>query len=130
MTIDQRKRSIKKFITTGVDGKRDELQSNFEEAIESRAAVEEDPQSLLITATTCGIQNVLQPILQTIFDKANKLVCSKGLVVPQPGSTNGSYIVAGHLNKIFIVTPGKGAACLVIDLALTNLQRSMSIPLL
>eukprot|EP00794_Sanderia_malayensis_P009403 gene9403-10391_t len=118
MTLDQRKSSVKKFLDTGVDGKKDDLLSNDKESPQDET-VEKEPRCLEITASRCGIENVPLPILQTIFDKVSKLVSSQGLVVPQPGSTNGSYIVAGYSNKIFIVTPGKGGS-LSCDRSCTN----------
>eukprot|EP00794_Sanderia_malayensis_P010347 gene10347-11424_t len=109
MTLDQRRSSVKKFLDTGVDGKKDDLLSNDKESPQDET-FEKEPRCLEITASRCGIKNVPLPILQTISEKASKIVSSQGLVVPQPGSTNGSYIVAGYSNKIFIVTPGKGGS--------------------
>ena len=48
------------------------------------------------------------PVLQIMFEKAKYLLHKKGLVVPKPGATDGSYIVAGNANNVYTVTPGKG----------------------
>jgi hypothetical protein len=50
------------------------------------------------------------PILETVFDKANRLLDSPENIIPKPGATDGSYIVPGYSNTIHIVTPGKGGS--------------------
>ena len=32
------------------------------------------------------------------------------MIVKMPGAEDGSYIVAGHTNQIYCVTPGKGGS--------------------
>ena len=46
-------------------------------------------------------------ILEVMFEKASSLIQTDGLVIPKPGSSDGSYVVAGTCNRIFCVTPGK-----------------------
>ena len=65
---------------------------------------------LPVTASTCGITTVPMPILTAMFDKANHFLQMSSNVVPKPGASDGSFIVAGHGNTIHIVTPGKGAS--------------------
>ena len=48
------------------------------------------------------------PVLQIMFEKAKYLLHKKGLVVPKPGATDGSYIVAGNANNVYTVTPRNG----------------------
>ncbi len=45
-----------------------------------------------------------------MFDKANHLVQVTSNVVPKPGASDGSFIVAGHGNTIHTITPGKGGS--------------------
>ena len=45
-----------------------------------------------------------------MFEKAAYLIQTDGLVIPKPGSSDGSYVVAGTCNRIFCVTPGKGGS--------------------
>ena len=42
-----------------------------------------------------------------MFEKANELLQHKDLIVKKPGVDDASYIVAGHTNQIYCVTPGK-----------------------
>ena len=57
-----------------------------------------------------GITKVLFVILATMFEKANELLQHEDLIVKKPGVDDGSYIVAGHTNQIYCVTPGKGGS--------------------
>ena len=57
-----------------------------------------------------GITKVLFAILATMFEKANELLQHEDLIVKKPGVDDGSYIVAGHTNQIYCVTPGKGGS--------------------
>ncbi len=69
-----------------------------------------DVMLLPVTASTCGVTSVPLPILTAMFDKANHLVQVTSNVVPKPGASDGSFIVAGHGNTIHTVTPGKGGS--------------------
>ena len=40
-----------------------------------------------------------------MFEKAECLLQKKGLVVPNPGATNGSYIIAGSTNNVYLMIP-------------------------
>ena len=42
-----------------------------------------------------------------MFEKANELLRHEDLIVKKPGEDDGSYIVVGHINQIYCVTPGK-----------------------
>ena len=46
-------------------------------------------------------------MLEVMFEKVASLIQAYGLVIPKPGSSDGSYVVAGTCNRIFCVTPGK-----------------------
>ena len=43
-----------------------------------------------------------------MFEKANELLQNEDLIIKKPGADDGSYIVAGHTNQIYCVTPEKG----------------------
>ena len=64
--------------------------------------------TLSVTAMESGITKVPIVILAT-FEKANELL-RHDLIVNKPGTDDGSYIVAGHTNQIYCVTPGKGGS--------------------
>ena len=49
-------------------------------------------------------------VLKSFYHQAHILLSTTGLVIPMPGATDGSYIVAGVSNSIHIVFPGKGSA--------------------
>ena len=63
-----------------------------------------------LSAKVCKIDKVLLSILEVIFEKAASLIQADGIVILKPGSSNGSYVVAGTCNRIFCVTPGKGGS--------------------
>ena len=45
-----------------------------------------------------------------MYEKANELLQHEDLIVKKPGVDDGSYIVAGHTNQIYCLTPGKGGS--------------------
>ena len=63
-----------------------------------------------LSAKDCKIDKVPLSILEVMFEKAASLTQSDGLVIPKPGFSDGSYVVAGTCNRIFCVTPGKGGS--------------------
>ena len=66
--------------------------------------------ALFVAAMESGITKVLIVFLATMFEKANELLQYEDLIVKKPGADDGSYIVAGHTNQIYCVTPGKGGS--------------------
>ena len=60
-----------------------------------------------IAPENSGIKIVSLHVLQIMFEKAKCLLQKKGLVVPKPGATDGSYIATGSVNNVYIVTSGK-----------------------
>ena len=74
---------------------------------------------LPVTASGCGVTTVPMPILRAMFEKANRLLNTPDHVIPKPGATDGSFIVAGHGNQVHCVTPGKGG-CLKCDRICVN----------
>ena len=62
---------------------------------------------LSLSAKDCKIDKFPFSILEVMFEKAVSLIQTNGLVIPKPGSSDGSYIVRGTCNSIFYVTPGK-----------------------
>ena len=63
---------------------------------------------LSVTSSNGEISPDPPSILATVFDKANDLVEMLGHVVPKPGPTDRSYVVAAYGNATHSVTPGKG----------------------
>ena len=63
-----------------------------------------------VTAMESGITKPAIVILATMFEKANELLWQEDLIVKMPGAEDGSYIVAGHTNQIYCVTPDKGGS--------------------
>ena len=61
---------------------------------------------LSIAPENSGIKTVLLPVIQIMLEKFKDLLQEKGLAVPKPGATDGSYIVAGSANDTYSVTPG------------------------
>ena len=61
-----------------------------------------------VTVTESGITTPAIVILTAMFEKANELLRQEDLIVKMPGAEDGSYIVAGHTNQIYCVTPDKG----------------------
>ena len=54
-----------------------------------------------------------------MFEKASKLLATKGNVILKPGADDASFIVAGRSNNVHSVTPGKGGS-LTCDKTCTN----------
>ena len=50
------------------------------------------------------------PILDSMFERANRLLESPENVISKPDATDDSFIVAGYSNKIHVVTPGKSGS--------------------
>ena len=65
---------------------------------------------LSIAPENSGIKTVPMPVLQIMFEKAKYLLQKKGLVVPKPAATDGSYIVGGNANNVYTVIPRKGSS--------------------
>ena len=120
MTHAQRMASVRKFQDSGIAAQKSKAQ--FSENSPSTSLLRSTGSESLkmsMTALSCGITSIPMPVLQTLFEKAKQLLSKKGHIVPQPGASNGAYIVAGHSNKIYIVTPGKGGS-LACDRACPN----------
>ena len=66
--------------------------------------------ALSVTAMENGITKVPIVIFATMFEKANELQRREDMIVKKPGANDGSYILAGHTNQIYCVTPGKGGS--------------------
>ena len=49
-------------------------------------------------------------MLEVMFEKASSLIQTDGLVIPKPGSSDGSYLVTETCNRIFCVKSGKGGS--------------------
>ena len=49
-------------------------------------------------------------VILATFEKVNELLWHEDLIVKKPGADDGSYIVAGHTNQIYCVTPEKGGS--------------------
>lgn len=113
LTQAQRKRAIKKFLDAGVNEKyavaEGERNCDSPAEIISPSTLGKE-KCLPVPFDKCGITTVPATILQSIFVKANQLLSKDELVIPKPGATNGSFVVAGCSNNVHIVTPGKGGS--------------------
>ena len=78
-----------------------------EEFFEEYASQCSSKHGLSLSAKDCKIDKVPLSILEAMFEKAASLTQTDGLVIPKPGFSDGSYVVAGTCNRIFCVTPGK-----------------------
>ena len=105
LTHEQKLRKLSEYLMTGMDGKEDvilEETANHTETLSTSA--------LSLTARESGITTVPIAILEALFDKAATLVSTPGSVVPKPGASDDSFMVAGVSNKVHSVTPGKGGS--------------------
>ena len=59
-------------------------------------------QGLSLSAKDYKIDKVPLSILEVMFEKAASLIQVDGLVILKPGSSDGSYVVAGTCNRIFV----------------------------
>lgn len=103
MTHNQRLRKLSLYQKSNMNDKKDPLHIDSEQKSISG-------DDLSVTIAECGITTIPMPILETMFSKARSLVFTPGHVVPKPGATDDSFIVAGTTNKIHSVTPGKGGS--------------------
>ena len=111
MTHDQRKSKLEVYRKTGMDGKRTHLNVYDEEEQNDSTNQQALPTKRLpFSAAKSGITTIPLPILDSMFERANRLLESPENVISKPGATDGFFIVAGYSNKIHIVTPGKGGS--------------------
>ena len=102
LTHQQRMSMLEKFKNAGMDSAKSLVDETIGQQ-ELRSTLK-----LSIAPENSGIKTVPMPVLQIMFEKAKYLLQKKGLVVPKPGATDGSYIVAGNANNVYTVTPRKG----------------------
>ena len=122
LTKEGRMKKLQTYLKSGMAEKRE---LSVETAGDVRALGSASEVMLLpVTASSCGITSVPSPILTAMFDKANHLLQVSSNVVPKPGATDGSFIVAGYGNTIHVVTPGKGGS-LKCDRACVNFSTSV-----
>lgn len=112
MTHAQRVAKLESYQKTGMDGKKTHLDLTDEETATptNNETSSSSANHLPVTAVECGITTIPIAILDAMFEKANHLLDSPANVIPKPGATDGSFIVAGHSNNIHVVTPGKGGS--------------------
>ena len=107
LSSDEKIRKLTKYRESGMDIKR---------ALEKSKIAMEQSESLSVgmllhvTASRSRVTTVPMPILSAMFDKANRLLQASSHVVPKPGASDGSFIVAGHANTFHLVTPGRGSS--------------------
>ena len=92
---------------TKVDVFKKATMNDKEEFVEEYVSQCSSKQILPLSAKDCKIDKVPLSILEVMFEKAASLIQTDGLVIPKPGSSDGSYVVAGTCNRIFCLTPGK-----------------------
>ena len=63
---------------------------------------------LCIAAEESGITTIPAPILESMFEKASKLLATKGNVIPKPGAGDASFIVADRSNNVHSSQSGQG----------------------
>ena len=102
LTARQRVRKVDAFKKATMNDKEE-----FLEQYSSRCS---SKQGLSLSAKDCKIDKVPLSILEVMLEKAASLIQTDRLNIPKPGSSDGSYIVAGTCNWIFGVTPGKGGS--------------------
>lgn len=120
LTHEQRMRKLSAFLKAGIEDKNDPIQDP-----DKPAGIDTSP-SLTLTAENSGITTIPTAILEVMFDKAANLIAIPGNVIPKPGATDGSFIVAGACNRIHVVTPGKGAlGSLLCDRSCVNHSTKM-----
>lgn len=105
LTHEQKLRKLSEYLMTGMDGKEDVIREETANHTETPST-----SALSLTARESGITTVPIAILEALFDKAATLVSTPGSVVPKPGASDGSFMVAGVSNKVHSVTPGKGGS--------------------
>ena len=76
-----------------------------EELLEEYASQCSSKQGLPLSAKDCKIDKVPLSILEVMFEKAASLIQIDGLVISKPGSSDGSYVLAGTCSRIFCVIP-------------------------
>ena len=102
MTGVQRLNKVKEFQKADMRSRKDNLMIT--------APATPQCSAFSVTVTESGITKPAIVILATMFEKANELLWQEDLIVKMPGAEDGSYIVAGHTNQIYCVTPGKGGS--------------------
>ena len=105
LTHKQRMRKLSTFLMTGMDGKEDVIHKETANHKETPST-----STLSLTARESGITTIPTAILEALFDKAANPVSTSGSVVPKPGASDGSFLVADVSNKVHSVTPGKGGS--------------------
>ena len=111
MKHEQRVKKIKVFREAGLDSKANLL--NVQDPPDG------DNGKVSVSPADCQVKLVPFPVLETMFDRANKLLAKNDFVIPKPVATDGSYIVAAKMNRVFTVTTGQGGG-LHSDKACTN----------
>lgn len=105
LTHEQRMRKLSAFLSRGMDEKEDSIHGEPASGTETSSKT-----SLSVTAAESGITSIPTAILESVFEKAANLLSIPGNVVPKPGASDGSFMVAGISNKVHCVTPGKGGS--------------------
>ena len=108
MTHDQRKAKLNVHRKTGMDGKKTHLDVHDVEKhddVSNQQALPKKP--LLLSAAESVITSIPMPVLDSMFERANRQLESPENVISKPGATDSSLIVAGYSSKILVVTSGK-----------------------
>ena len=85
-TREQRVRKIKVFREAGLESKTNLL--NVQDSPDG------DNGKLSVSAENRKVKSVPFPVLEMMFDRANNLLAKNDFVIPKPGATDGSYVVA------------------------------------
>ena len=102
LTAQQRLTQIKEF--------RNVCMSERNKDRENHSTISGSGNNLSISPKDSGINTAPLSVLERMFEKTKSFVRNDGLVLENPGATEGSYIVAGSANHIFCVSFGKGGS--------------------
>lgn len=106
LTAVQTKKKVASYLSAGMNEMKDALSCDLV-IVDEETRISSNFERVVRNA---NIINVPPPILDGMIRKANNLLSSPQNVVPTPGASDGSYIVAGSSNKFHLVKPGKGGS--------------------
>ena len=107
LTPLQLKKKLASYLNAGMEEKKDVTAEpvNENQNVETRSLSDFEA-----AVRSANILNVPPSIIDGMILKATNLLGTPGNVIPKPGATDESYIVAGTANKVHSVKPGKGGS--------------------
>ncbi|CAB4038427.1 Hypothetical predicted protein, partial [Paramuricea clavata] len=107
LSHEERKSRLEMYVNSAMDCKKDLSKCKRKDRDDSSTP---STPVISVTASRTGISTMPMSVLQILFDKADKLARTPNNVIPKPGVSDGSYVVAGYGNRTHSVTPGKGGS--------------------